>query len=159
MRPRNAGRPRFERTTVATLLAALIAAVVTSCAGSTTTRRPNPEETTREDAETYSSKTTLFTDKHEAALDVARGYRRDGHYAEALAAFRALYEDTSADARYREQALFDLAQLTGSPLNPKRDNAAAIKLFEQFLAEYPDSEEAARAREQLEALRSAPTKP
>ena len=140
----------------AALLLALVGGL--SCAGSTTTTRTNPEDNVREEG-SFSTKTTIFTDADEAALDVARGFRRDGHFEKAAEAFRALHESASVKRDIREQALFDHAHLLADPLNPHKDPAMAIKLLEQFLAEFPDSEDANRAREQLEALESRPGGP
>jgi hypothetical protein len=143
-------------STTAALLA--LPAVLLSCAGSTTTQRTNPEDNLQGEG-SYSTKTSIFTDKDDAALDVARGLRRDGRYDEAAEAFRALHEDTSVKPDVREKALFDRAHMTADLLNPGKDTAAAIALFERFLAEFPASEQADRAREQLDVLRSRPPGP
>ncbi|HEX7878398.1 MAG TPA: hypothetical protein VF720_03260 [Candidatus Eisenbacteria bacterium] len=138
------------RAALALLLAGLV-----SCAGSTTTHRTNPEDNVRDEG-SYSTKTTIFTDADEAALDVARGLRRDGHFEKAADAFQALHENASVDPEIREQALFDHAHLAADPLNPKKDPAMAVKLFDQFLSEFPNSKDAERAREQLKALGNRP---
>jgi len=138
-------------TTQAALLVAIAGFV--SCAGSTTTKQTNPEDNVREEG-SYSTKTAIFTDADEASLDVARGLRRDGHFDKAADAFQALHEKASVKPEIREQALFDHAHLAGDPLNPHKDPATAIKLFNQFLKEFPDSDKADRAREQLTALES-----
>ena len=133
---------------------ALALLAVVSCAGSTTTQRPSPETTRDNEEETYSSKTTIFGSREEADLDLARGYRRDGKYRDADTAYRALVDDSSIKLEVREQALFELAGLLSSPLNPRRDDGAAIKFLELFLEQYPKSEEAPRAQEQLTILRA-----
>lgn len=130
----------------------LLAAVAAGCAGGSITRRTEVDDTGRRETSS-STEMRVFTNKDEAALDRARQDRRQGHYPEATAGFQAVYDNAAAKPEFRAQALFELARVNADLLNPRKDRAQAIALYEKFLAEYPASKQADEAREQLALLR------
>jgi len=78
---------------------------------------------------------------------------KQGKYAEARIAFRALAEDR-ADPRRAEQAAFKAAYILIYHDNPDKDYSRALREFDEFQIRYPSSELAGEARSWLAMLKN-----
>jgi TolA-binding protein len=112
--------------------------------------------TESEDGHSVGTSFSLHGDADEAALERARGYSRDGRFADADAVLTRLWQSAGTDPGIREKALFELGELWSNLLNPKRDEDRAAGYFRRFLEDYPGSEQAPEARDALARLAPEP---
>jgi hypothetical protein len=102
----------------------------------------------RSDGETYSRSVSFGSqDRFEEAQELIMA--RD--FTGAIAIYRNLYQ-TSPDDEIKARALLEWAHAEHSPFNPDRDAGAAEARLELLLEDYPDSEVAAEASEDLAAM-------
>jgi outer membrane protein assembly factor BamD (BamD/ComL family) len=130
------------------LIAALAGALAAGCSVGRTTHH----ETTTGDSGSYGTSVSLHKDPDEAMLERGKEAVLEGRFTDGADLYRELADKASAKQEYREAALFELAQLQANPLNPFRNPGKALELFRQFVATYPDSKLADRAKEQISLL-------
>ena len=102
----------------------------------------------RSDGESYSRSVSFGSqDRFEEAqeLIVARDFTG------AIGIYRNLFQ-TSPDGEVRARALLEWAHAEHSPFNPDRDPDSAAARLRLLLEDYPDSEVAAEAAEDLAAM-------
>jgi outer membrane protein assembly factor BamD (BamD/ComL family) len=102
----------------------------------------------RSDGETYSRSVSFGgQDRFEEAQELVMA--RD--FSGAIAIYRNLYQ-TSPDNEVKARALLEWAHAEHSPFNPDRDPGAAEARLQLLLEDYPDSEVAPEAADDLAAM-------
>jgi tetratricopeptide (TPR) repeat protein len=84
---------------------------------------------------------------------MGRHHKTLGDYAKAIELYQSVYENESAKAEYRSQALFELGKIHSDLLNPRKDYQKAESYFEKLISEFPDSDLRKEAEKQLERIR------
>jgi outer membrane protein assembly factor BamD (BamD/ComL family) len=103
--------------------------------------------------ESYSTQAELMSND-ERALAEAKTAVRDQEYTRATWELERLSDDLSVDREIREEALYLLAEVQSTLLNPDRDYKKAIATYERFLQEYPQSDLAFRAEQSIARLQA-----
>lgn len=80
---------------------------------------------------------TFLGSRDAAQLEVGRQAKIEGDYDKAIEAFLSVYENRSAESKYREQALYELGQAYSDLLNLKKDYKKALFYFKKLIAEFP----------------------
>lgn len=129
--------------------ALLLPVLLAACSLGRTTR------TSTETSETRStgSSISLHGDPAEALLERGKQLAMDGDWNAAAEAFEEVTRNAAAKPEHRAAALFKLGDLHSNVLNPGRNYEVALAWYGRVVSEFPESEEAPKAQEAMEALR------
>jgi len=83
----------------------------------------------------------------------AQNLLRDSKYAAAIAELRKIIQEHPNSA-WAAKAKYSIALASVSPGNPRKDYAAALAEFDEFLAQYPQDERVPEARSWRQALKT-----